>query len=222
MAMSEPDRRKAPRAVTGTSLEAADLSAALAPLLAPGEVVLWIGSPARDRYAKHMQQLWTPDSSCLSRITAGCITLVLIAPFLLAEHAINRLPSPFSWVVTATALGAVIGLFIFIWELGVRFLAAERAAKTIYAITDKRVIESQLNSARTYWPDDLNFLTIRDGSDDVGDVLFSVEPVPVDESPPSEVQHGLIGVKHPHEVGDTLRAAFPQAPFVKQYMGLSE
>jgi hypothetical protein len=192
--------------------EGADASpAGLAELLAPGEVVLWVGSPAPDRYAKQMQQLWTVDSSCLSRI-AGCgLTALLITPLLLAEGAINKLPSPFNWGVTFLGLGVLVGSLQLAWHLGVKYLATERAAITTYAITDKRVIDSRPGKTRTYSPADLDFLTVRRVSNGVGDVLFTVETVPVDESEPDTVEHGLIGVEHPHDVAEILRAAFPFA-----------
>jgi len=190
--------------------------AGVAELLAPGEVVLWVGSPAPDRYANQMQQLWTMDSSCLSRIAAFALGAVLGAPYFLANGAINKLPSPFNWGVAFVGLGVLVGSFLLVWHTGVKYLAAERAAITTYAITDKRVIESRPGRTRTYSPADLDFLTVRRVSNGVGDVLFTVEIVPMDEGETATVEHGLIGVEHPHDVARILRATFPSARFAQQ------
>ncbi len=190
--------------------------AGLAHLLDPGEVVLWVGSPAPDRYAKQMEQLWTTDSSCLSRIGAFALAALLIAPLFLTQDVVNKLPSSFVWVFAIVGVAAVLGVFVLVWRLGVRYLATKRAATTIYAITDKRVIDSNPWRTRTYLSSDLDFLTVRRVSNAVGDVLFTVEVVPVDESEPDTVEHGLIGVQHPHDVARLLRASFPLAPFAQQ------
>lgn len=189
--------------------------AALTKLLYPGEAVLWVGSPAPGRYAKQMQRLRTTETSFLSRFAGCALALVLIAPFLLAEHAINSLPSPGNWVASIIGIGTVVGLFVLIWQLSVSSIATARAENTIYAITDRRVIEARPGNTRTYLPGELTLLNIRAGLDDVGDVLFTVETVPDDELPAYDVEHGLIGVEHPHAVGAILRAAFPKPPFVE-------
>jgi hypothetical protein len=190
--------------------------AGVAELLAPGEVVLWVGSPTPDRYAKQMQQLWTMDSGCLSRIAAFALAALLMAPIFLVQDVVNKLPSPFVWVVAIVGVAAVLGVSVLVWHLGVRYLATKRAANTIYAITDKRVIDSHPGRTRTYSPEDLDFLTVRRVSNGVGDVLFTVEIVPVDESEPDTIEHGLIGVERPDDVARILRAAFPSAPFAQQ------
>lgn len=188
----------------------------LAELLAPGEVVLWVGSPAQDGYAKQMEQLWTPDSSCLSRLAAGALATLLLIPLFVADGEINKLPPPFDWVVAIAGIGAVVGTFVLAWHLGVRYFATERAVNTIYAITDTRVIESSPGNTKSYSHADLSFLAVRAVSDDVGDVLFTLVTVREDESEPNLVEHGLIGVERPHDVAKIVRAAFPSAPFAQQ------
>jgi hypothetical protein len=188
----------------------------LAELLAPGEVVLWVGAPAPSRYAKQMEKLWTMDSSCLSRLVAYALAGLVVGSFFMAEGAINKLPSPFNWVVAIVGFGAIVGTSALAWHSGVRYFATERAAKMIYVITDRRVIESLPGDTKSYSPADLSFLTVRAVIHEVGDVLFTVVTVPVDESAPEQVMHGLIGVERPHDVAMIVRAAFPSAPFARQ------
>ena len=214
MAFETPSQLDRPGAMNAGIPPIANPPADLVQLLYPGEVVLWVGSPAPNRYARQMQQMWRWDSSYLSRIAGGALALIFMAPVLLAQGAIMSLPSPFNWVALFVALGAALGLLALIWQLGVGSISTGRAADTIYAITDRRVLESRLGNTRTYLPGELNFLTIRAGSDDLGDVLFRIVSVAVDEGETYDVKHGLIGVEHPREVGAILRAAFPQAPFV--------
>jgi len=138
----------------------------------------------------------------------------MLAAVGLAQGAIMSLPSPFDWVVLFAFVGGVTYLLVLIWQLGGSSIATARAVETIYAITDRRVIESRPGHTRTYLPGELDVLKIRRGSGDVGDVLFTIETVPDSELPPTDVEHGFIGVKDPDKVGAIMQAAFPQAPFV--------
>ena len=187
--------------------------AQLVQLLYPGEVLFWVGVPAPARYAKQMQTLWG-GSGCLSNLVACALGLVMLGAVGLAQGAIMSLPSPFDWVVLFAFFGGVTYVLVLIWQLGVSSIATARAVETIYAITDRRLIESRPGDTKTYLPGELNFLTIRVGRDDVGDVLFTVKTVADDELPAYDVKHGFIGVDHPRDVGAIMQAAFPQAPFV--------
>jgi hypothetical protein len=174
--------------------------------------VLWIGAPEPDQYAKQMQKLWTPESSCQSRIAMAGLALLLMPLLFLAELGAHAVPAAFTWLVAIVMAVAVIVLLTFVWYFGVNYIATARATNTIYAITDRRVIESRPGHAKIYLPRELAFLTIRAISNDIGDVLFAIETVTDDEGPPSEVKHGLIGIDRPHDVAAIMRAAFPQAP----------
>jgi hypothetical protein len=183
-------------------------------LLYPGEIVLWVGSPEPARYAKQMQTIWGAGG-CLSGLVTCALGLAGFAAVGLAQGAIMSLPSPYNWVVLFAFAGGVIYLLVFIWQLGVGSIATTRATDMVYAITDRRLIESRPGHTRTYLPGELDFLKIRRGSGDVGDVLFTTETVPDSELPPTDVEHGFIGVKDPDKVGAIMQAAFPQAPFVR-------
>jgi HJR/Mrr/RecB family endonuclease len=167
-----------------------------------------------------MQQLWTPESSCQSRIAMAGLALLLMPLLFLAEPAAHAVPAAFTWPVAIVVVVAVIGLLTLVWYFGVSSIATAQAMNTIYAITDRQVIESRPGHTKTYLPRELRFLTVRPGSNNIGDVLFTIYTVPDDEGPPAEVKHGLIGVDRPHDVAAIMRAAFQQAPFAEQSVQL--
>ena len=171
--------------------------------------------PMPDRYAKQMHELGGFESGCLSRLVAFALGGLLFAPIFPAAEAIDRLPRQFIRPIAIGFVILVIGLFFLIWHNGVNYLAARRARKMIYAITNLRVIESHPWRTRSYRPEDLRFLRIRAGTDDVGDILFTVRTL-LTEDDRTDVDHGLIGVRCPERVGNLLRATFPQVQLVSQ------
>src|SRR5450759_1068006 len=128
----------------------ANPTAQLSQLLYPGETVLWMGAPEPDRYAKQMQKLWTTESSCQARIVTGGLALLLIPLLSLAGPAARAVPAAFAWPVAIVGVVAAVGLFVLVWYFGVSSVASARATNTIYAITDRRVIESCPGHTKIY------------------------------------------------------------------------
>lgn len=197
-----------------------DLDAVLRRELDEGERLLWVGRPIPALYARR----FLIPGVLLGTFALGFTAFIVVAMVANARELLGPRfqAGEFAGVAGDVALLAFFGVFavvtlgaaVFMYALPVR--ANKRAARTIYAVTDRRAIvlvafDDGRVVERDYSADELGHLFRRQHADGTGDVHFEsargVAPgSPSGGTTPS--QHGFLAVRDALDVERILRRRF--------------
>jgi hypothetical protein len=143
---------------------------------ARGELVRWSGRPSAWRTFMQVSMLLPMGIAW----TAGTLTALVV---LLVNQLPNVLGPPLDWagaiVVGAFALFIVVFVLIGVFQMLFPFLQAWYARRTVYALTDKRLItlcEGWKTHVETVRPGHIHDIECKERRDGSGDLRLTIDP----------------------------------------------
>jgi hypothetical protein len=192
-----------------------DRKALLADALDPGETIIWRGGPIR----------WALVRRAIPRALFGLLWTAFVVMWMamVARNGVGkpkpgRVVEPF--VPGNVAFAAIAGLWLLpfgIYTIAGPYLAGRKAARTAYALTDRRalVIEPGLFGrvrTRSYAPEALALMTCNERADGVGDLVFERVAAWSGARP-----IGFVGIARVREVESLVRkTSRPESPSRKR------
>jgi hypothetical protein len=134
--------------------------------LQPGEHLVWAGRPG-----PAAQPAWQLDRTSL---------LIAAGPFLAAVFLLwQAVGSAGAWAAFLFLAAGILMLCIALSPLVALWRAVRRVRRTVYAITDRRLLVlpgGSRRALRAFPPEDLDDPEVRDRDDGRGDVIFATVP----------------------------------------------
>lgn len=145
-------------------MEAPDIASIAQGELSPGEKIAWLGQPAPTALARKRTGMILPGLF----LVLFAFSFLTVPTVTIYEHP-GTVPFPFLIVFPAAG---VIAMAFGLAMLASPLLQWRVAARTIYAVTDHRILIIEPGSVQSFEPGDIQQLVRRDRGRGRGDLIF--------------------------------------------------